>query len=217
VARARALDSGRLGELRVGIVGTPHHGFDRAIAEFRIAVPDVAVTVFEFTLNDLLPALYDSRIDIGCFRQWMIEAPEGAIEIGATSLSVALPRNHRVLGRGTTVPLRALAPLPFVMLTRAFAPGYHERLTDACAQAGFVPKIAIEVLSLSSMLYHVSVGTGVAILPNTLLEHPDIEYRTVTNPKIRVPIVALRAKRSHSPALDTFAALLARASSRRKG
>jgi len=123
VGRARAVDRGRLAEVRIGNVGTPHVALTSAVTEFAALQPEVRVSVTEFTMNRLLGALYDGRIDIGCFRQWMIAPPPGAVRIGETKLSAALPRPHRVVGRGTTVRLRALASMPFVSLDRAQAPG----------------------------------------------------------------------------------------------
>jgi DNA-binding transcriptional LysR family regulator len=211
VIRARATDSGRLAELRIGNVGTPHASVLSAVAEFAQSRPEVHLTLTELTMERLLSAISDGRIDVGCFRQWMIQAPPEAVRVGETNLSAALPRGHKLLVRGKTIQLRALASTPFVSLARSHAPGYHERLIEACAQAGFVPKIVQEVATLTSMLYFVATGAGVAIVPNVELQHPKVAYRTVTGPEICVPTVALRTNRSDSAVIDAFLTLLTRA------
>src|SRR4030088_234929 len=147
-------------------------------------------------------------MDTGRFRQWMAEQPPENMRNGKGRLFVALPRRQKMLARGKTVILRALASLPFISLARAHTPGYHERLMHACSEAGFVPKITREVTSLSTMLYFVASGAGVAIVPNTELRHPKVSYRVISDPEIRVPIAALRANRSRSRALDAFVGLL---------
>jgi DNA-binding transcriptional LysR family regulator len=214
VSFARAVDTGRLNELRVGNVGTPHRSLLDAAKTFSSRHPEVKVGVTEFTLGALLRAVREERIDLGCFRQWMINPPPHAVVIGETALSVALPRSNR-LSRGKTVPLHALAELPFVSLDRELAPGYHERLIAACAAAGFVPDIVQSVPGTTSMLHYVATGEGVAIVAHVELKHPQVVYRRIVEPEIYVPTLALRSSRSTSPLVAEFLGLLARPDTRR--
>ena len=210
VDRARAIDSGQISELRIGIVGLPPSSLVRALVEFRRASPHVHTTVTEFSLEKMQSAIYDGRIDVGCFRQWMIEPPPDAVQFDETAMSVALVRGNKELPGGKSMPLSALATTPFVSLNRSYAPGYHERLMRACAEAGFVPKIVQEAASVGSMLYLVMTGAGAALIPYPDLRHPMVSYRKITDPEIRVPLVFLRAPGSRSSALDAFTAVLLR-------
>jgi DNA-binding transcriptional LysR family regulator len=205
---ARAIDSGQISELRIGIVGLPPSSLVAALVTFRSASPHVRTTVTEFSLEKLLSAIYDGRIDIGCFRQWMIEPPPDAVQFDETSMSVALVRGSAEVPHEESMPLRALASTPFVSLNRSYAPGYHDRLMRACTEAGFVPKIVAEAASVGSMLYLVMTGAGAALMPYPDLQHPMVSYRKITDPEIRVPLVFLRAPGARPAALDAFTGVL---------
>lgn len=87
--------------------------------------------------------------------------------VASIPLAVALAPGHRLAGR-RRVRLAALAGEPWV----SFAPGNAARgwLDEACALAGFRPRVELEVETLAQVKIFVEAGFGVALLPPVAAE-----------------------------------------------
>ncbi|MBT1002845.1 LysR family transcriptional regulator [Paenarthrobacter sp. DKR-5] len=84
---------------------------------------------------------------------------------------LVVPRGHR-LARGSAVDLAEVRGEPFVMLERGFG---MRGITDAlCRQAGFKPAVAFEGQDSHTLRGLVAAGLGVAVLPPSRSEHPNI-------------------------------------------
>ncbi len=209
-AKARLASGGDIGRLRIGFVGSPKVALLNAIKRHRESA-DIYVSLEEVTFDELIAGIYDDRIDLGVFRQWMPTTAIHTAVIDTGTLSAAIPVLHP-LAKRESIELSTLSAESFVGFKRTITPGYQERLSIACAEAGFVPKIEREVLSAHSALCFVAAGAAVAIVPESTAElsFPGVTYRPVINPSIEVPIVAAWRPESNSIAVHDFVRLIAR-------
>ena len=175
-------------------MGTPKLALVRALERHKKSA-DVHVSLAELTFDELVAAIYDNRIDIGVFRAWMPTTAVHTEIVDVGLLCVALPSSHR-LASLESVPLKMLAAEESIAFKRTVIPGYLQRLSIACAEAGFVPKIGQEVFSAHSALSFVAAGTAVAIV-----------RRQRRNSRSRAsfirPIVDRRLKSTHRGSLAT--------------
>jgi DNA-binding transcriptional LysR family regulator len=82
------------------------------------------------------------------------------------------------------VPLKALASEFFLGISEETYPGASRYVTEACAKAGFKPKIIETVERGFTILGLVAGKCGVALLPESLesLPHPGVVFRPLRNP-----------------------------------
>jgi DNA-binding transcriptional LysR family regulator len=216
--RATAASKGLLGGLNIGFVGSMHFSLPVAIATIQKHYPDVRIRLAEMSLDHLLAALYEERIDLGLFRQWPLRLAMTVEEIGTTALAVALPRGHRLL-KLKAVPLVELAAEPFIYFSRTVIPWYAERINARFAEAGVVPRVAQEVFTSQVALSFVAAGKGISVMPEPLpsvaVPGEGVQFRPLIEPQIIVPTVAAWTQKNQSPDRSVIVKALRDASKRR--
>ncbi|GIJ29656.1 LysR family transcriptional regulator [Micromonospora qiuiae] len=220
----RGLGSGRL---RVGAFPTAVAALvPRALASFRAAYPQVALSLVEGMTPSLLDRLTAGEADIAVVSMSPATQTDTAREADAAAVStspttqidtsrfhlhhlvderllVAVSRDHR-LARRRTVRLVELADDPFIVGSATD----EENLLRASLPSGFQPRVDIVAAEWTGKLGCVAVGLGVALVPAlavrgapadiTLLSlHPDDE-------SIRRIFAATVVGRSRPPAVSRF-------------
>jgi DNA-binding transcriptional LysR family regulator len=159
---------GEIGSLSIGFLiwGTGAF-FPGVIRAFRELYPGVQISLMEMTSVTQSEALLKGTIDVAFTRP--LEPPYDrqlrSEMLYIDSLVAILPAGHRLAGR--PLQLAALADERFVVCDRSTAPMYFDRIIAACAQAGFVPKIAQTSNSVSSVLTLIQAGEGVTLIPRS--------------------------------------------------
>jgi LysR family transcriptional activator of glutamate synthase operon len=135
-----------------------------------------------------------------------------AVPLLRDELVAALPPGHR-LAQAEEVRLQLLSGDPFIFLAGTFGE-LHTVTTDACARAGFRPRVAFEAEGLATMRGLVGAGLGVALLPALASRVRDeaaptpVFRRLAGEPAFRVIGLVRHAGRMLSPAAAAFAELL---------
>lgn len=120
-------------------------------------------------------------------------------------LVVALPSGH-ALARRRVVDPRDLSGQPFVAFPRPRCADLHDAVTDACQDAGFVPRVAQEAAELLTQAGLVAAGMGVALVPDSArrLRHEGVVYRSLLGrPPAPETVLAWR-RGGQMPALRAF-------------
>ncbi|WP_250002785.1 LysR family transcriptional regulator [Actinoplanes sp. M2I2] len=168
VAAHRAVDdlhTLNAGRLRVGAFPTAVAALvPRALASFRRAYPEVAVSLVEGLTPTLLERLATGDADVAV----VSESPAGPIDpdrytlhhILDERLLVAVSRTHR-LARRRTVRLSDLEDDSFI----AGSADAEETLLRASLPTGFRPRIDIVAAEWTGKLGCVAAGLGVALVP----------------------------------------------------
>jgi DNA-binding transcriptional LysR family regulator len=167
-ARARLVEAGSTGLLRVGATGLA--AFRQLPQLARIAARELPGLVLRFQPDLLTPAqeraLEEDRIDLAVLRPPLRNAGLASRLITRERLVLAVAAGHRLAG-DEPVRLAELRDEDFVTY------GVPDSVVDtavaqACLAAGFLPRRAHQAAQTSIVLTLVAAGLGVAVLPESV-------------------------------------------------
>ena len=198
-------------QLNVGYIWGLFHSLVPPVLErFRRRSPETAVHLFDLPPLAQASAILEGRLDAG-FIGFAHEANSTGLSkqaVGSCAFVAALPKNHPA-ARKSVVPLASLADDFFFGISTETFPGASRYVTEACARAGFRPRILQMVERGYTILGLVAGNCGVALLPESLkaMPHPGIIFRPLADPPVAELYLAWR-KNSPQPVLEDFLAAL---------
>lgn len=190
------------GRLRVGAFDSANAALvPGALAAFRAAHPDVALTLTEGLSAHLLTLLAEAAIDLAVVAAYP-EHPYDTEQFDIRPLTedpvlVALPRRHR-LARRRRVRLAELADEPWIAVSRRT----ETTLLAACVRSGFQPRIEYEVAGWTAKLGLVAAGLGVTLIPALAARatvRPDLALVALHPDDTPVRRVCTATRRGHHP------------------
>lgn len=168
VLTAREIGRGARGRLRVGFVGSLlFAGLPQWMRQFQEALPGIEVALVELNSQEQLDALSRGELDAGFVLARRVPAGLQAATVHESPFVACLPSGHPAAS-AKRLTLGRLSEEPFVLFSRQVSPDYHARILEACAEAGFDPKVRHELRHWLSVVALVSQGMGVAIVPAPL-------------------------------------------------
>lgn len=213
---ARRAGRGDVGRINIGyIASTSFSGvLQRQVALYRAQHPHVDLKFFDVEMEKLPAMLDDNRLDIAFVRPPMTYPPGvAAVTLLRDPFVVALPQHHR-LAKVRTIKPAQLAGEIFVL------PEQVSGTMEIGRRGGFDPQLGVQPGRLTAVLTHVSLGSGIAIVPGTLRGSVSIDgvvYRDIAKPAIPSQIAVAFRRNESSPSVKAFIAQLKRhAASARK-
>jgi DNA-binding transcriptional LysR family regulator len=191
----------RRGEVRLGATPSLCASLVPVVLRtFRSAHPDIALHVNEGSSQDLSADLLAHTLDLALIVQpeQGVDAALEAVPILRESLVVASPADRPPPTISPHLTLTELQHTPLVM----FRPGYDLRdvTLEACRQAGFTPRFAVEGGEMDAVLAFVEAGLGVALVPRMVLANrPLLRATPLASPGMRRTIALAHRKRSVLP------------------
>lgn len=205
--QARSIGQGQVGSLDIGLTGSVLLGpLGPLIAAFGKRFPRVTVRLHEMSPHEQQAAVHARRTDIS-FLRWPSEDSELVSELAwPEAVVVALPEKHELAARDC-IPLATLRQENFVFL-RLEDSRFAQYLRECCVEAGFLPRIAQQVVEAYSLTSLVAAGLGIALVPECVqaLSRPGIVYRPLEQPAPRAD-VRMIYRPDRSAAADRFIAL----------
>jgi DNA-binding transcriptional LysR family regulator len=191
----------RRGEVRLGATPSLCSSLVPAVLRtFRTNHPGIALHVNEGSSQDLIADLLAYALDLA-----LIVQPEHGVDpalIAAPILRESLVVASVASGPPPTISphlsLTELQHTPMVM----FRPGYDLRdvTLEACRQAGFTPRFAVEGGEMDAVLAFVEAGLGVAVVPSMVLANrPLLRATPLAAPGMRRTIALAHRRRSVLP------------------
>jgi DNA-binding transcriptional LysR family regulator len=194
------------GSLRVGVVRPVDRRFAAALGAFHRAHPAVGIAVVEEHNDPLLEALGTGEVDVALVGTARRLPPPVRTKVIATEpLALGVRRDHPLARRGT-VTLAALRGEPMIALTRES--GLRSVLENACREAGFSPRIAVEAGELGGLAELAAEGLGVAIAPRSAFDGVDVAVIRLTRPSLQRRTALAWDPAATSPAGRAFVALV---------
>jgi DNA-binding transcriptional LysR family regulator len=118
-----------------------------------------------------------------------------------------LPPAHPLAER-KSLPWKALAGEPLVVLARREGVGSHDGVLAACRQAGFAPRLAYTPSLIGTVLSYVEAGAGVGIVPESVMT-PELPLRFVPlQPAVTIALVLVWQEAEDTPAVQRFRELV---------
>ncbi|WP_329579072.1 LysR family transcriptional regulator [Kitasatospora sp. NBC_01250] len=197
------------GHLSVGTVTSHNVDLPGLLASFHQAHPEVEITLMEANTDQLLAGLRTGRLDAAIVSLGSETPPDlECLVVDDQPLVAAVSHDHE-LAVHPVISLDTLRGRPLISLPRGT--GLRTRLDEACAAAGFAPKIAFEASYPEVLAQLAARGLGAAILPGAFAEARAEQLRVIAidRPALRGRLVF--AWRSGGPDSPAGRALVARA------
>ncbi|SDF68037.1 DNA-binding transcriptional regulator, LysR family [Lentzea fradiae] len=212
-----ALRNGCAGTLRVRYFATAGAALvPPAVATFRAERTGVELDLKLTEPNDPFEELAAGRADVAItVLEPDAPAPQGVVarHLLADPFYAVLPRGH-ALARKRVIDLGELADEPWVNADCGATGLCGNLVPNACAGAGFSPKVAVESDDYATAQGFVAAGLGVAVIPRLGLgyAHPGVVLRKVRNPEpVRHIHVVYREDMAWNPAVLSLAEALEKA------
>jgi DNA-binding transcriptional LysR family regulator len=191
----------RRGEVRLGATPSLCSSLvPEVLHTFRAEHPEIQLYVNEGSSQDLTENLLAHTLDLAL----IVQAAQGvdealqALPLLQESLVVASNLDGPPPTPYTRIALAELEHTPLVM----FRAGYDIRgvTLEACREAGFTPKFAVEGGEMDAVLAFVEAGLGVALVPSmVLVNRPLLRATPLAPPGMRRTIALATRKRSVLP------------------
>ena len=201
---------GETGSLAVGFVGSATYGvLPEILRAFRKRYPEVELVLYEMGSTAQQRAVAEGRLQLGFIRTPREQAgrDESLAEttLQREPLVVALPKDH-ALGKAEEVRLGELAGEPFVLFPREARPSYGDLVLEACAKAGFVPRVAQQTQEMQTAVSLVAAGMGVTLVPASVrsLRRDGVVYRAIAAPAPVSELSAVYRRGDQAPVLRVF-------------
>lgn len=170
VKAARAVATGRRGELHVGYAPSPTvRILSPALRTFQAEMSEVRVKLHDLSTEEMLTGLRDGALQIA----FLVRPPRSMLrglhfeEVTREELRLAVPPKH-AFARLRSVPIARVAQEPLVAYSRKEFPEYHETLATVFGAARCRPRVVEEHESGASMVAAVEAGSGLALVPHSL-------------------------------------------------
>jgi DNA-binding transcriptional LysR family regulator len=165
---AREVAQGVSGQLRVGFAGTVlYRGLPQVLRGFQQRHPRLKLVLREMSSSDQLIDLQHGRLEAGFVHTTRVPSGCAQVLVSRQAFVACVPAQHP-LARKRRVSPAALAGEPFVSISRAVSPDYHDRLLALCADHGFEPEVRFELRHWLSVVSLVAQGLGVSMVPAAL-------------------------------------------------
>lgn len=204
---AHAIGAGQIGKIVAGATGSIlRGGLADLLAAHRHEYPEVVTTLIEQAPALQLRALRERKTDV-CFIRTP-PAEDGLIAELAwrEDVILAMSRIHR-LAKRKRLSLKDLRDEEFVALTPESS-DFARSIQETCITAGFLPRVAHEVVDAQSILGLISAGFGVALVPASISRFTsgEILFRPLVASTLSADVYLVYREENHSPALQTFIA-----------
>jgi DNA-binding transcriptional LysR family regulator len=170
VAAARAVATGRRGELHVGYAPSPTvRLLPPALRAFQAELPQVRVKLHDLSTEEMLAGLRKGTLQIAFLvrpTRAMLRGLRFA-ELARDPLRLAVPAGHP-FARLRSVPVARAAAEPLVAYSRQEYPEYHATIAALFAAIRRPPQIVEEHESGASLVAAVEAGSGLALVPQSL-------------------------------------------------
>lgn len=159
---AKRLAEGTEGELLLGVVFPAlHMGLSKQLRRFRAEHPDLSIKPSMISNVEQVDAIRSGQIDIGVTMGHAAVPNVTEHVLSSHRLAVVLPSDHRLAG--SVVSLQDLADEVFLASQLTTDAPDFDYTSRACAEAGFVPRVARHGPQLSVLIHLVAAGFGVTL------------------------------------------------------
>lgn len=194
---------GEAGKIELGYVASAVFSgvLQRQVGEFRQHHPDVDFTITEYLMPALPRMIEEGRLDVGFIRSPM-NLPESvsAVKLMTEGFALALP-DSSWLCKLKAINAVHLQNETFIL------PEQISGTLEVAARGGFAPTLGPQPGGLVSVIALVSLGQGVAVVPESVVEHiklPNVLYRRIDDCQPTSYLSLVHRRYEKAPAVTRF-------------
>jgi DNA-binding transcriptional LysR family regulator len=166
-ARARDIETGQVGRIKVGYVGSAMLSvLPKLITKLQKTLPDLHLELFEMTAKIQMESLKTGKIDIGFLRVPWEDEELVTDTIFKETYSLVLPLNHKKSAKSYK-GLSEFANENFILTPRNAGERYFDNIISLCSRAGFSPNIVHESVYENATIRLVENNIGISIFPTS--------------------------------------------------
>ncbi len=200
---------GLLGELRIGcITSYTNEHLLRLVRAYRSAFPKVDLRFFDKTPAGLEEAVVNNEVDVAFVRPPVRDENLQVRVVEHAEMVLVMPGAHP-LASAREVTWEQLENETFIQLSDQESPGFNSRFREYALKAGFIPRITQYGHEMHSILWHVEVGLGIAVMVSGMkdLLRRDLVMRHFKKPVPTIETLLVWRKDDKSPAVREFVRL----------
>jgi DNA-binding transcriptional LysR family regulator len=206
-----AASHGEVGELTLGFTMCAAYNIVPILMrQYRSAFPQVTFRVRELMPLALERELGEGKLDAGISFPGLTHPEVTSEPLFREPLELILPRGHRIATRRYP-RVRDLAEETFLIVPREQAPTLYDSVVQCCRNAGFTPRIGLEVYLQQTIVNFVAEGMGIALVPASMqrANHRGAVFRPIASPP-SIDLVLAWHTANTNPCLTHFRAIGAR-------
>lgn len=200
---AQRAGRGDVGRIELGYVASAAYSglLQQQVARFSQSHPGVVLNIREQPMAESPALVRDGVLDIAYVRTPM-DLPDEleAIHLHEEGFILALPASSR-LNELPQITAARLATETFIL------PEQISGTLAVAAQGSFVPRLGPQPGSLVAVITLVSLGQGVALVPESVLRHislPQVSYRRIVDSQARSCLTVLHRRFEKAPAVMRY-------------
>jgi len=194
---------GEAGKIELGYVASAVFSgvLQRQVGDFRQHHPDVDFAITEQLMPALPRMIEEGRLDVGFIRSPM-NLPESvsAVKLLTEGFALALP-DSSWLCKLASINALHLQNETFIL------PEQISGTLEVAAQGGFAPTLGPQPGGLVSVVALVSLGQGVAVVPESVVDHvrlPNVLYRRIDDCQPTSSLSLIHRRYEKAPAVTRF-------------
>ncbi|NBB11729.1 LysR family transcriptional regulator [Pseudomonas sp. SLFW] len=194
---------GEAGKIELGYVASAVFSgvLQRQVGAFRQGHPDVEFAITEHLMPALPRMIEEGRLDVGFIRSPM-NLPESvsAVKLLTEGFALALPSGSW-LSKLKLINAMHLQNETFIL------PEQISGTLEVAAQGGFAPTLGPQPGGLVSVVALVSLGQGVAVVPESVVDHiqlPNVLYRRIEDCQPTSYLSLIHRRYEKAPAVTRF-------------
>jgi len=214
VRNARQMAAGEAGEIIVAYSAQSANGpMADMIVRFRSCFPHAAVSLYMMSSHEQVHAIESGEIDVGFLLSAACKGSLGHMIVGRERFVLLVSKHHPLAGR-STIALKELVDVPFVIGTTKRWETFRSLINSACLNAGFLPTIVEEADDVPVLLQLVSLQRGVTLYGSAVRPRlpPDIAAIPLSDPEAFFDVSVAWNGRQQTPLVREFVAFLERSS-----
>ncbi len=206
---AQRAGAGLTGTLRVTFIASAaRETLPPILLRFRKLSPEVKLELREAMTTQQILALVNDETDLGFVVPPLENAENLNVEVVERNrLVAAIPVGHP-LARAERIALSEMSQESWVLYDARQSPGLHRIIYEACAKAGFTPRVGQKAAQMDTIVSLVAGGMGVALVSKSVMTggRQGVAFRELAGPGTPVEYELAMAYRNSSPVLDAFVA-----------
>jgi DNA-binding transcriptional LysR family regulator len=208
----RMVDRGQMGTLRLAFaeIGAGNGMVLDAVRAFRVAEPNVQLSLLRMNSDTQAEALQENRIDAGFLYRFAGQSSTYQSRLlSLESVRVVVPKRHP-LARRKSVRLADLGDAPLLCVDRSANPLLHEKLMRLLSRAGLLAQVAQYATDSEVIEGLAAVGMGLGIVSSAVCwrQHPDVDVVRLDERDLSYRFEFAYTQAPLSPALKRFIDIL---------
>lgn len=206
----KLIDSGKVGELRIGFLGSASNRIlPDLLNRINAEQPLITTSLEELSNSMQVEMIQKDKLDLGFVRLASVPEDLELKSVLRDSFSIVVPKDHPIGG----ADFRSVAQFEdesFILFSSDYSNYYYEQIMSICSDSGFSPKIRHKSVHALTIFRLVENGLGIAIVPTSLKEGYNLKVRFMVIPGIPqfTELSVIWKPANRNPALSKVLALI---------